>query len=267
MMEVQPFTEADLFAIPALQPADWPDITPHIKYYLQSPFCNPVKVVSDEKIVGIGATISHGKTAWLAHIIVHPGHRNKGIGKFITKNLIDSLQSTHCKTILMIATALGEPVYKSLGFEFDTEYLMFKGEKLPENFPISENIIPYNETYKNAFFALDKEVSGEDRTWRLTENLQSAYMYISKNVLEGFYMPTLGEGLIIARTEEAGKSLMEMRLKTMENAVFPTENLAALDMMKKQNFSQIRTAKRMFLGEKISFLPLFLFNRVAGSIG
>lgn len=267
MMQVQPFTNADLPIIPELQPPDWGNITPHIEYYLQSSFCHPIKVLIDEQIVGIGATILHGETAWLAHIIVHLDHRNKGIGKFITSSLIDSLASTRVKTILLIATALGEPVYTSLGFESETEYLFFKGEKLSAEKPVSEHIKPFEQKYAEAIYELDKQVSGEDRKYRLQENLAGAYIYLAENALEGFYLPTLGEGLIIARSEEAGKALMQFRLKSMDTAVFPAENLTAFEVMLKNGFTQVRTAKRMFLGEKIPFEPIFLFNRVAGSIG
>jgi N-acetylglutamate synthase-like GNAT family acetyltransferase len=266
-MQIQPFTKTDIGSIPGLQPPDWGDILPHINYYLQSPFCHPIKIVIDDKVVGIGSTIIHGETAWLAHIIVHPDHRNNGIGKFITQSLVNSLKHTEVKTILLIATALGEPVYSALGFKVETEYLMYKGEKLPEDFPISQNIKPFEKNFLNALLELDKKVSGEDRNWRLQENLENAYMYIAKNALEGFYLPTLGEGLIIAETEEAGKALMQLRLKRMDNAVFPVENLAAFNVMEVNSFTHVRTAKRMYLGEKIKFEPLFLYNRVGGQIG
>ncbi|MGZ5283053.1 MAG: GNAT family N-acetyltransferase [Bacteroidia bacterium] len=266
-MRFEPITEADLPFIPELQPPEWTDILPQIKFYLSSPYCHPIKVAIDNKMVGIGATIIHHKTAWLAHIIVHPDYRNKGIGKLITQNLINSLNTTDCKTILLIATALGEPVYNALGFQVETEYIFFKGEKISSEKADSENIKPLNSAYTEALFRLDKEVSGEDRRWRLQENLEGAYMYIDENTFQGFYMPALGEGLIIARTEIAGKSLMEFRLKRMDNAVFPAENLSACEVMLKNGFKQHRTAKRMRLGDKIPFNPLFLFNRVAGSIG
>ncbi len=266
-MKFEPLISADLNFLKDLQPQDWGDIHPHFQYYINSPYCQPVKVVIDNKIVGIGSTIIHNTTAWLAHIIVHPEYRNKGIGKFITQCLLDSLNSTQVKTVLLIATPLGEPVYTSLGFHAETEYIFFEGKKIDLAQAENENIKPLIPAFHESLFSLDKQVSGEDRSWRLQENLEGAYMYIEKNALNGFYLPILGEGLIVARSETAGKALMHLRLKSRDNAVFPAENLAAYEVILKNGYKQTRTAKRMFLGERIHFEPIFLYNRIAGSIG
>jgi len=105
-MDRQPLELPDLELITALQPPDWPNIIPSIEFYIISTFCFPIKLIIDNKIVGIGTTIIHNDIAWLAHIIVHPEHRNQGIGKIITQTLVDSLQ-TKCDTIYLIATDLG----------------------------------------------------------------------------------------------------------------------------------------------------------------
>ncbi|HMR41463.1 MAG TPA: hypothetical protein PKA90_13645, partial [Ignavibacteria bacterium] len=63
----------------ALQPPDRPDIRPHFIYYLNSPFCDPIKFTESGSIAGISAMVYHGKIVWLAHIIVQPEQMNKGI--------------------------------------------------------------------------------------------------------------------------------------------------------------------------------------------
>ena len=106
--------------------------------------CFPFKASIENKIVGIGTTILHHETAWLAHIIVHPEYRNRGIGKMITQALVDHSYSKGRKTIYLIATELGLPVYRRLGFESETEYTIFKSKGTREILPISEQIIAYN---------------------------------------------------------------------------------------------------------------------------
>ena len=123
--EIESFTSYDLDAVAGLQPDGWPDIFPSIEYYCKSDFCFPLKATLARKVVGIGTAIIYGYTAWLAHIIVSPDHRNAGIGSAITKALIDLSQRNSCRSLLLIATTLGEPVYKKFGFEVETKYLFF----------------------------------------------------------------------------------------------------------------------------------------------
>ena len=129
-MQIQQFEPIDIKSLPNLQPEDWGNITPAFQFYLTSQFCFPLKVIIDNKMVGVGAAIIHNEIAWLAHIIVHPDYRKKGIGKTISQTLVDNSKSHHCETIYLIATELGAPVYAGIGFETETEYLMFKGLKI-----------------------------------------------------------------------------------------------------------------------------------------
>lgn len=120
-MRVQPLNHNDLNSLPGLQPDGWQDITPSFEFYTRSSFCFPLKIISDDKIVGIGTTIIHHDVAWLAHIIVQKDYRKKGIGQLITERLVDSLKPMNCETIYLLATDLGAPVYEKAGFETETE--------------------------------------------------------------------------------------------------------------------------------------------------
>jgi GNAT superfamily N-acetyltransferase len=82
---------AEVGLIAELQPPEWPSILPAIEFYTKTDYCYPLKVTLDGKIVGTGTAIQNDGTAWLAHIVTHPDHRNRGIGKFITQALVDDL--------------------------------------------------------------------------------------------------------------------------------------------------------------------------------
>lgn len=266
-MKIQPLEDRDINFISELQPEGWQDITPTIKFYISSHFCYPIKVIFNKNIVGMGAAIIHNGTAWLAHIIVHPTYRNQGIGKLITETLVESIQSKRCSTIYLIATDLGEPIYKKVGFETETEYLFFKDIKTSGTFWTSENIIPFSDDLKSQIFNLDQEISGEDRMVQLEQHLPGGLVYLQNSSVKGFYLPTFGEGLIIAITTSAGQELMKLRLITKDNAVFPTDNVIATEYMYQNNLKEFKTAKRMRLGEKRNWKPSNIYNRVGGNLG
>ena len=247
-MQIEEFTINDLHILKELQPPAWSDISNPHTFYLSSNYCNTLKLVEGNSIIGIGTYIKHEEVAWLAHIIIHPEWRNKGLGKLITQALVDHLKEY--PTIYLMATDLGEPVYKKLGFEIETEQLFFKDLEL--NFPESEfeNIIPYNVKFQDEILAIDQMASGENRKTHLLEFINESFVYFKDGCLEGFYMPQFSEGLIIAKKNVAGLALMKKRLNTHTEAIISIDNLFAINFIKNLGFKEFRRAKRMRLGEK-----------------
>ena len=265
-MDIQPLQHNDAELITELQPEGWPDISGIIKFYIQSSFCFPIKIILEEKIVGIGAAIIHNDVAWLAHIIVHRDNRNQGIGRIITQSLIDISRSKDCHTVYLVATDPGEPVYKKLGFEIETEYIFFKYPEPNMDWITSNAIIPFDAKHKIQIALLDKKISGEERMMHLEEFLAGSYVYIQNEVIEGFYLPALGDGLIVSDKITAGLELMKFRLTTKNHAVFPVDNIAAITFMHENNFIEFRRAKRMRLGPTRNWQPENIYNRIGGNL-
>ena len=266
-MNIHALEHSDKNLVADLQPEGWNEFMPNIEFYMSSGFCFPIKLTIDKKIVGIGTTIIHDTVAWLAAIIVHPDYRNRGLGKLITKTLIDSLKPKGCNTIYLIATDLGEPVYNKLGFETETGYICFKEIKATSGWNISEHIVPFTDDFKTQLATIDRKATGEDRMMHLESHLARGYLYIQNNIVEGFCLPTIGEGLIAAKTTSAGDELMKLRLSTKENAIFPRDNLNASEFMHQNNFKEHKAIKRMRLGKKVDWQPKNIYNRVGGNLG
>lgn len=266
-MKVSAFNRSDLNLLPYLQPYGWGDITPSFEFYTKSSFCFPVKITSDDEMVGIGTTIIHHDVAWLAHIIVHTEHRKKGIGKLITETLVDSLQSKNCETIYLLATDLGAPVYEKVGFETETEYLFFKDIKIENNSTIPANIAPYKEEFKEQIAAIDKITSGEERMFHLEDHLPDGFVYVEKGIVSGFYLPTFGDGLIIATDSLAGTELLKWHVNTKEKLVFPKDNLPATNYLYQKGYKETTTGKRMRLGKNRAVIFKNIYNRIGGNLG
>ena len=266
-MNIQTLEHNDINVLTELTPDGWQNIVPIFDFYTKSSFCFPIKVVHDNKIVGVGTTIIHNDVAWLAHIIVHPDRRNQGIGQLITQTLIDSIKTKSCDTIHLIATDLGAPVYEKLGFVTETEYLFFKDIKPHQSWRISKNIVPFADNFRKQIESLDYQVSLEHRMFQVEQHLENGFVYLEDNKVEGYYLPTFGEGLIVAYTTSAGVELIKFRLISKENAAFPIDNLIAAAFFHQHNFKEFKTAKRMRLGKKKNWQPTKIYNRIGGNLG
>jgi GNAT superfamily N-acetyltransferase len=257
----------DLEAVKELQPKDWSDILVYMRFYIDSSFCKPFKFVLGNKIIGTGAILMHQNSAWLAHIIVDPDYRNKGIGAFITESLIANLQKNGCKTILLIASVLGEPVYQKLGFKKECEYLFFKNEEY--NITGSENKLIKDITTEDFqdVLNLDKKASGEDRSVLFQPYLKSAKIFVENGVLSGFYLPALGEGLVVATNETVGVELLKLKLSVKSLVVVPSSNIAVQKFLTENNFCEFQKGTRMCLGSPVSFKGEMIYSRIGGYLG
>jgi GNAT superfamily N-acetyltransferase len=267
-MYLQDLISKDLDQLVKLQPPNWPDIISSFQFYLNSSFCAPKKIVLDRKIVAIGSSISHGDVSWLAHIIVDPDYRRRGLGRIMTLELVKGLQEKGCKSIYLIATDLGAPLYEKIGFEAITEYIFFKDISIsfsPGN--SSGNIIAYNTRHKNALLQLDYLATGENRAEHLEEHLKQTVLYEKNGIMQGYYIPTFGEGTIIAATEEAGMTLVSHKLRKINHIAFPINNTSCLQFFKRQGLNETRRAKRMKLGIQKEWKPQYIYSRTGGNLG
>ena len=121
--------------------------------------------------------------------------------------------------------------------------------------------------YTDSILKLDQLCSGEGRNLLLEQHLQHAKVYIEKGVLSGFYLPTLGEGLIVAKDETSGIELLKLRLQTKNTCVLPEGNLAGIKVLQQQNFKLVKRGARMHMGIPLNFKPQMLFSRIAGNLG
>lgn len=267
-MSFQEIKYEDIQELGRLQPEGWSNIIPDFEFYVKSEFCFPIKVTEDNQIVGVGVSILFGSTCWLAHIIVDENHRKRGIGSRITQALLNHPGCKAVDTFILFATEMGFPIYKKAGFRTVNEYLFFKREKPWRDVPISPAIIPYDKSHYSKVMELDYKITGEERSNLLSGFLQNTIVYSGKNTIEGFFMPELREGLIVADTTEAGLELMKLKYSRSNQAAIPEENKTGIDYLLRNGFTATpKKVTRMIKGNDINWIPQKIFSRIGGNFG
>ncbi|NJK93636.1 MAG: GNAT family N-acetyltransferase [Bacteroidales bacterium] len=258
----------DLDQIRSLQPIDWPDIIPDFSFYLKSEYCYPYKAVLNGKLIATGVSIIFEKTAWLAHIIVHPDFRKQGIGLHMVNFLLENLRQKSITSCSLIATELGRPVYHKAGFREVTEYTLLRRDQ-NWNIPIfSECIASYKEKYRMQIYNLDRSISGENRENMLQDLISGSLLYLQNDTVLGYYLPDFKEGLIFAQTPEAGIELMKLKYSKSDTAVLPSENVTGINFLKQNGFTEnYKTIIRMVNGNDISWKPHCYYSRIGGNFG
>lgn len=266
-MKIEEIQNSDIGLLRELQPEQWTDIRPHFYFYSASDFCKALKISEHGKILAVGATIQHQDSAWIAHIIVHPEHRNKGLGREITASLIEDLDSGRFRTIYLDATEMGYPVYKKLGFQIETEYIHMLGSRTDQYLSDPSAVVPYHFRFRDELLTLDKQISAEHRKKVLEPHLHSSLVYIMDGQIQGAYFPSLLDGYVMAKTRLAGIELMKIRMRSKPFARFPSDNIACIDFLLESGYEITGESKRMVLGEKRNWDGKGIFHRISGGLG
>lgn len=277
-MTIERLMETDLAHINELKPEEWNDLVPYHTLYLRNSFCHPMKVMDGETCIGIGTAICFGETGWLSHIIVRKAYRSRGIGRFLVTSLISFLSKVQgCRSISLIASDMGYPLYATLGFSTQTEYVSLSRAGTASAAPGEEKILsgsvsPLEEKHVAHVLNIDRSVSGEKRSRILRQFTRGAFVYSRDDsgdggTIDGAYFPSLGDGLIIAEEETAGIALMRRCLLEKGKITIPIENEAARTFLEQHGCIETRRMKRMLWGEPFAWDPKELFNRIGGFLG
>jgi GNAT superfamily N-acetyltransferase len=267
-MQFQAITHEDLDEVRYLQPADWSDIIPDIRFYIGSAFCYPIMTKLNGHIAGVGATIVFEKTAWLAHIIVDARYRGQGIGSQLVRELLEVPGNHAIESYSLIATELGLPVYAKAGFRKVTEYIFLQRENEWQPSKISPDIVPFREEFRSAVLHMDSDISGENRSTHVSSFLENSWVYIKNREVLGFFIPGLREGAISAYTEEAGLELMKIKFANVDKAALPADNAAGVNFLIQNGFKVTdKKGTRMILGKEIAWKPLKIYSRIGGNLG
>jgi len=269
MPEIRSYCKEDQVYISSMFPADWKfNFDDFIALHSGKNYFKGYTVVLDSVPIGYGGLMIFGETAWLGNIVIHPECRIKGFGTLLTKHLLDEGLKSGVKSFTLIATKLGEPVYRKFGFE---SILMYEFYRPGENTKTLEFEIPMTNAGKEhleAIAGIDFEVMGENRK-ELLENCFNGTKIIadSNNRIKGFYFKNLGNGLIIARDKKAGCEFLKILVIEKRNIVINEKNKSAADFLISCGYEKYLEAPRMLLGENFNWKPEFIFSRGAGFCG
>ena len=90
-----------------------------IKQLIKGSFCFAVVIdKKTEKTIGMGRVLSDGVSdGYIQDLVILPEYRRKGVGKRLTKSLIDYCKSKGITWIALVSEPNQENFYKKIGFK------------------------------------------------------------------------------------------------------------------------------------------------------
>ncbi len=243
MLRIRQILESEIHQLQNFPPEDWNlDLPKLFSFHFGHSYFYPAVAEVDGRIVGCGIDMIHGAIGWLGTIIVLPEYRRQGIGQRITNHFIDYNRSKGCVSHLLIASEMGEPVYRKLGFEINSTYVFYKRDSIAQTRHIS-NVREMRQEDFLLVKELDREVTGECRFQFIERFFSTGLVYTTdtSTVITGFYLPDFGRGLIMARNADAGIELMKLQLnRGITTAIVPSANTLAREYLISEGFQEYR---------------------------
>lgn len=266
---IRELKENDISGLNSLTPASWKyDYETFLRDFIQEDFFYAFVLIQDNQIVGTGNVLVKGKIGWLANIIVNSTYRGKGLGLHMTRFLVAFSKEKKCETHLLIATALGEAIYRKIGFRKMTEYVCFDSQvAISYSRPMAVRALNLSDL--ESIYALDREANGEDRSHLIDKYYTNGLGYFNdEGELLGCYLPLFGRGLVLSRDTTAGIELLKLKhSKKGARTLVPLENQESISVLESNGLKKGDTSARMVLGIETKWKPTYIYSYGSGYCG
>ena len=274
---IRPMTHADVDPIVALLLSqDWGDRRLYLDFVIDHPQAQPFVAEADGVVVGTGVIGLNGPVGWIGTIFVDPAWRRRGVGLELTRTTIEAADAAGCRTLLLVATAAGRPLYEKLGFEVQTSYRILEAPGLPSTTPVDPRIRACEPGDLAAMAALDAVATGEDRAHliRAFADVGTARVLdADSSGLAGFIVRApWGGGATIAPTLDDAEAILHARRVAHGpaghvRAGVLSENEEGLERLLSSGWAEMWHAPRLIRGEPLAWRPVHIWGQFNHALG
>lgn len=278
-------TAADIEpATAAILADDWGDRRTWFTFAISHPECLVfVAEGPDGAILGTGVATVSGPVAWIGTIWVASSARGRGIGRALTEAPIEAAEAAGCRTLVLVATEAGRPLYERLGFRVQTWYRTLEapgltGSTAGGSGPARDTarVRAYRAADLDVMATLDRRATGEDRRHLLTAFAApdtTMVLAAGSDAPRGFVVraPWGGGATIAADAEDALAILRARRLAAGPDrrvrAGILVENETGARALAEDGWTEAWQAPRLVRGEPLGWHPERIWGQFSHALG
>ncbi|HEX5591016.1 MAG TPA: GNAT family N-acetyltransferase [Candidatus Limnocylindrales bacterium] len=274
---IRPMRPADVEpATAAILRADWGDRRTWFEFATTQPECRPVVAELDGAIVGTGVGTLNGRVGWVGTIWVEPAVRGAGLGRALTQAVIDDLEAAGCRSLVLVATDQGLPLYERMGFELQTRYRILEAPGLdPAGSAADPAVRAFEARDLEAILELDLNATGEDRGHAIRRFAAPGTTKVleSDGEVRAFVIRApWGGGATIAPDPAHAMRILEARRLAAGpggrvRVGLVEDNAAGLAHLEAAGLAPIWSAPRLARGEPMEWRPEWIWGQFNHAIG
>ena len=272
---IRPMTLADVEPIAAAMLREhWGDRRVHLAFLATHPEARPFVADADGDLVGIGVLCVNGSVGWIGTVWVEPGWRRQGVGRAVTQATLDAADEAGCRTLVLVATREGRPLYERLGFEVQTAYRILEAPGIED--AMGHRVRPFAPDDLVAMEALDLAATGEDRAHLLRAFAApetARVIEAADGAIAGFAVrPPWGGGATIVPMIDDAVAMLDARRAAAGpgnrvRAGLLEENEAGLERLLSRGWTEAWSAPRLVRGDPLDWDPTAIWGQFNFAIG
>ena len=272
-------TRADIEpTVVAILADDWGDRRTWFEFAVAHPHCKVLVAEEDGAVVGTAVATVNGPVAWIGTIWVAPAARGRGVGRELTEATIAAAEAAGSRTLVLVATDAGQPLYERLGFSVQTWYRTMEAPGLAPGPADAAGAVVrgYRAGDLDAMAALDLAATGEDRRHLLAAfAAPDTTMVVTRagDRPEGFVIraPWGGGATIAPRPADAIAILRARRraagLAKRVRAGILLENESGAAALEADGWTEAWRAPRLIRGEPLVWRPEHVWGQFNHALG
>ncbi len=260
-----------------LRAGDFGERLPFFAWAVSRPSIRCLVAVDGERIVGTGTAAAHGRVGWVGVIFVAADRRGSGLGRRITRTVMDDLEVRGCRTMILIASPLGRPIYETEGFTPLDIQVRFTIDGIRDDAgPPEPRVRPYAPADRDTIIALDRHATGEDRLAVLSPLLSAELTQVAvapDGRVSGYLAraPWRG-GALIATDPDDALRLLEVRRRSTgisgtAGAGVLESNVRGREALRAAGWHEEIGNVRMVRGEPLDWHPEEIWGQFNGALG
>jgi GNAT superfamily N-acetyltransferase len=274
---IRPILPVDVaVAAEAVRRGDWGDREAFFRFATGHPNCRPILAERAGDIVGTGVATISGRVGWVGTIWVAPAVRRHGLGRALTEAAIDELDGSGCRTLVLVATEAGRPVYERLGFEVFTHdhALVASGRGIGRTLSVADptvrRFVPTADL--DAAASLDGWATGEDRRHILATCDGWVVGGAPGEVTAFTVRSPFGGVATVARDASDALHLLDLRRREAGpegrvRAGVLDQNVGGLERLVADGWTEAWSGPRMIRGEPLDWMPSGIWSQFNHALG
>lgn len=249
------------FAVKITEPMKWGLAEADFEFMTELEPEGSFVLFDDAERIGIATTVSYGRVGWFGNLIVNADKRKRGGGSLLVKHALKYLIDKDVKTVGLYAYLDKIPFYTKLGFKYDSEFTVLKGEGF-SSLSATHAMEAKKQDVKK-IIDYDESCFGASRKKLLEPILlypsNFCYVSVENGRIVGFVVTKVYDGMaelgpLVCEPERSDTAISLLnatlgRLNGLEVSMcIPKKEKSILGMLKKTGFSESLGVARMFFG-------------------
>lgn len=244
-----------------------PDLIDDLRFLVRRLGGTVFRAMIDGDVAGVSSCVPFATTGWVGGVAVRPQYRRRGLGERLTAEAVAKLQSSGVATILLHATSMAASMYGRMGFSREGEFAELSGPTLTEHLSSPAGIHPGREADLGAVLALDREVTGEDRSVLLRALWPAEGWVLTHGSSRGYHLrqTSTAAGAVVATDLAAGEALLRAALSRPTpggplRVPLPVDQEHTRELLETLGYHERLRTTRMRLGPPVALEPTCLFS-------